>query len=153
MINATKKTLNDVAPTSERLRIAYDALMVFSPSSLAQTPIPTEFLQQMATQEATADPLHAGEHGLTSGMKSVLRQAAVAPLAPWSTLRGDFESAVQPFIDKINAVRDFEAKKAAIDRKTDDREAAILAEAEAQKLYGDRKAAKENADRHFDLNP
>ena len=150
-IVATKKSLNEVAPTSKRLQMAFDALMVFSPSSISQQPISTEILGQMAAQEATLDPLHAGQDGITSGLKSVLRQAAVAPLAPWSGLRGDFESAVQPFIEKTNAVRDFEAKKAAIERKIDDREAAIIAEAEAQKLYGDRMAAKGNADRHFEV--
>lgn len=150
MTTDKKKTLNEIAAPSEQLQIAYDALISFVPSTLVQVSIPTDFLQQMAAQEATINPLQTDDHGVTSGMKSVLRQVATTPLSPWSSLRGKFDSAVQPFMEKINAVRDFETKKADIERKMEQKEAAIISQAETHKPYGDRKVAKQDADRHYE---
>lgn len=153
MTTDKKKTLNEIAAPSEQLQVAFDALMNFPLTTLVQVTEPTDFLQrlqQIAEREATISSLKAEDHGVTSGMVGVLRQAATISLSPWSSLRGKFDSAVQPFMEKINAVRDFETKKADIEQKMDQREAAIIAQAEAHKPYVERKIAKLEADRHYE---
>lgn len=150
MTTDTKNTLDKVATSSEQLQIAYAAVMNFMPATLSQTPIPTDFLQQMAAQEANINPLRADDHGATSGMKGVLRQMATMPLSQWPGLRGKFDSAVQPFMQKINAVRDFEAKKADIEENTARRVAARIATAEARNDYVDKKNAKQEAERTYE---
>ncbi len=145
-----QKTLNEAARPTEELKAAYDLLLKFRPSQLGDVEIPIDRLLSMAKQEATIDAVKGGDIGITPGMRSILRQAANATLSEWSTLRRSFDSALQPSIEKINAVRDLESKKAAIEKKAREREEAIIVEAEASKPYVDSKLAKENADRHFE---
>jgi hypothetical protein len=83
-------------------------------------------------------------------MKGVLRQAATTPLAPWAILRQRFDAAMQPSLEDIHAVRDFESKKTEIERRVEEREEAINSEAEASKPYLDRKHEKERCDLEFE---
>lgn len=146
-----KKTFDEIAAPSEELTSAYGALFDVGIGAPPPLSVSTDSLRQIAGQEAEISSLRGDAQGFTPGMKRVLREATLPLLSPWVERRGRFDSAILPFIDKINAVRDFDAKKADIERKVAQKEAAIFAEAEAHRPYCDRKVAKEGADRHYSL--
>lgn len=149
-MSAQKKRLDEVGRPTEELQAAYDALIKFRPNQLTAVSVSGESVQASVDGEATLNPVRGGENGITVGMQSLLRQAASGSVLEWTGLRRPFDSALQPSIEKINAVRDFEVKKAAIEKKMHEREAAIIEEAEAHKPYGDRKREKLSADQHFE---
>lgn len=149
MNDETRKTLNDVAGIPDALQASYEAAVSFEPARQLLPSVAQETLLRMASQEGAVDRLTATD-GLTPGLKSLLRQAATPTLSAWLTIRSTFDSALGPFMEKINAVRTAEEKKAAINQRALEAEQAIIREAEAHKPYADAKHAKENADLHFE---
>jgi hypothetical protein len=145
-----QKTLNEASGPTEELKVAYDLLLKYRPSQLGNVVTPTDVLLRMAKQEATIETVKGGDIGITPGMRSILRQAATAMLSEWSALRLSFDSALQPSREKINAVRDLESKKAAIEKKTNERVEDAIDKATENKAYVDSKLEKEKADQHFE---
>lgn len=145
-----QRTLEEVGRPTEELQAAYDVVMKFRPGQIADVVVPQDKLLAATSDEATLNPVRGGDAGVTSGMQALLRQVANASINEWTGLRRPFDSMLQSSMEKINAVRDFEAKKAAIEKKQMEREQAIILEAEAHKPYGDRKKEKLMADQHFE---
>jgi len=144
------KTLNEVGAPSEELQRAYEAVMAFHASDLGEITISKDLLDQFVAQEASIDHLQGGDHGFTAGMKSILRQATAGPLAKWLTLRSAFDSAIQPFMEKIQAVQDFQEKKGNFEQKAQEREKDVIRQAEASQPYLDKKHEKIKADQHYE---
>jgi hypothetical protein len=146
----SKKDLNEVAGIPDALQGAYKASIAFKFSSIGDSGVADGMIERMANQEATVDSLPAGDGGITAGLKGVLRQRTIASLSSWLEVRREFDSSIQPYMDKINAVRNAAAKKEAIEKRAAEAEHAIVTEAEAHRPYADSKSAKVNADLHYD---
>jgi hypothetical protein len=146
----SKKDLNEVAGIPDALQAAYRASVAFKSLLTGDSSGTDGLVERMANQEATVDSLPAGETGITAGLKGVLRQRTISSLSTWLEVRREFDSSIQPYMDKINAVRNATAKKEAIEKKALEAEQAIVTEAEAHRPYADSKAAKVTADLHYD---
>jgi hypothetical protein len=145
-----KKTLDDVAKIPDALRTGYEQAMNFDPNTLAAPAIDGERFRQLAQEESAIPLVSVSIAGVSPGLKGLLRHAALPVLSTWASARAGFDSALHPFMDRINAVREAEHKKAAIDLKAQETEAAIIQEAEAHKPYAEAKEAKAKADLHFE---
>jgi hypothetical protein len=143
------RSLDNVGAVSADLQASYAALMTLSSGDLSVHMVPPETIQQHVTQEAAIDGLVAGDDGVTPGMKSVLRRAANASLSQWTVSRSRFDMAMQPYMEKIRAAREHDARKAEIERKATDQVGAIVKQAETHRPYLDKKEAKEKAKQYF----
>jgi hypothetical protein len=150
MAQGKQKNFSDIGGPPEELQTAYKAVMVFNVNNVGELTIQKDLVDQLIEQEAGMNPLQGGDNGITTGIKSILRQATSVPWMQWLTLRGHFDAAIQPFMEKINSVHDLEEKQDSLKQKAQERENAVLAQAEADQVYHDRNLAKKNADQHFD---
>lgn len=149
-MSAEKKTISDVGGIPDGLQHAYDVVIKFEPSGRTDAALVNGALKHMAAEEATIDGLKIEQDGVTPGLQSLLRQAAIPTLSSWQSARSQFDTALQPYMDKINASLRAQDEKATIDLKAQEQEQAIVAEAEAHKPYADSKREKERAESHFE---
>lgn len=150
MSDDRKKSLNETSVVPEQLRGAYAAVADFSfPDGEAMLADP-EFIKYMANQEAATDGLVADAQGVTPGLQSILRQTMAPLLAPWNKLLANFDTAIQPFRDQINAAESVEEKKRDIERKAEEAEQAVILQAEALRAYAESKLAKVQSSQHFE---
>jgi hypothetical protein len=146
-----KKTLDDVAAQiPDTLRTGYEQAIHFDPNTLAAPAIDGGRLRQLAHEESGIPLLSVSIDGVSPGLKGLLRHAALPVLSAWASARAGFDSALHPFVDRINAVREAEQKKVAIDLKAQEKEASIIQQAEAHKPYAEAKEAKTKANLHFE---
>jgi hypothetical protein len=145
-----RKTLDDVAQIPDALRIGYEQAMHFDPNTLAAPPIDGERFRQLAQEESAIPLVSVSTAGVSPGLKGLLRSAALPILSAWASARAGFDSALYPFMDRINAVRESEHKKVAIGLKAQEKEVSIIQEAEAHKPYAEAKEAKTKANLHFE---
>jgi hypothetical protein len=146
-----KTSLNDMGGVTKPLQAAFDNLIKFDIGiGLATVTVSDEQILKLATQEATINPLLCGEDCVTSGLKGLLRQAATVCLSKWLIVRGQFDIAIQPYMQKINALQDNEAKKEQIKNNINTIEENIINQARGSKPYMDAEEAKNGADEHYD---
>jgi hypothetical protein len=148
MKTETRKTLNDVGGTPEALQQAYETAMAFDPARQQASGVADEALLRMASQEGSVNGLKTSD-GITPGLRSLLRQAGNPSLSAWLQSRRNFDTAIAPFMDQIEAARHGEEKRVTINQQAEEAEQTIVREAESHKPYADAKQQKEAALLHF----
>jgi hypothetical protein len=148
MKTETRKTLNDVGGIPDALQQAYEATMAYDPDRQQVSAVTEEALLRMASQEGSVNGLKTSD-GITPGLRSLLRQAGNPSLSAWLQTRRDFDTAIAPFMDQIEAARHGEEKRIIINQQAAEAEQTIVREAETHKPYADARQQKEAAELHF----
>ena len=148
----TGKDLNAVGEIPEDLRNCYRAVMdadlgLISAGAIKEVESSCE---KSAILEGSVNGLQTNSDGISQGMMNVIRLAASHAYESWLRIRRPFDAALQPHKEKIDSVLNFEARKKDIEDRRQEKEAAIVQQAESSRNYVDRKTAKQDADRFYD---
>ena len=104
-----------------------------------------ERAQEWAAQEAAFGTIPIDENGMSAGMKLNLMQPMRAIMSEWRQARADFDTALQPKMASIDAVRQAEADLAELERRRSEELAGIEKKLEANDEYVRRRDAKDTA--------
>lgn len=91
--------------SSQQLEIeeTYRRAVSFNPRNLPELQFSDEQIFQQASQEASYGRVVVDEEGWTQGMRALLRPPLDRVLAQWDELNGYFNTALQPYISRIEA--------------------------------------------------
>lgn len=108
MTDATSPDEYMADPRARALRAAFSKALEFKPLSQDSRVLSEGDIQSAAEQEASYGRVSINESGLTPGSRRLLLQPAREFLSGWGRLKGEFNAAIQPYMEDIRAFDEFD---------------------------------------------
>ncbi len=142
---ANERTNETSADAAKAMAAAAQRALAFPLARANALLLAPEKAQEWAAQEAAFGTIPIDENGMSAGMKLNLMQPIRAVMSEWRQSRADFDTALQPKMASIGAVRQAEAELADSERRRGEELAGIEKKLEANDEYVRRRDAKDTS--------